>query len=252
MRNTILVFVPTYNERENVLKLYERISNLKLPLDILFIDDNSPDGTGDVLNRIKKPDVFLIHRSGKLGIGSAHRDGIAWAYSHGYALLITMDSDFLHRPEDIPAMIEQSKNADIVVASRFIRQDSLQEWSRWRKFLTTSGHLVTRLFLNIPYDITSAFRLYKIDRIPRALFEKAASRGYSFFPESLNIMNRNGISISEIPVILPKRAYGNSKLKFGDMLQWLLFIVILGFRNILSQEDILPNIDGNKNTMNDP
>ena len=85
MPNTILVFIPTYNERDNVMKLYERISNLRLPLDILFIDDNSPDGTGNVLDRINKPNVFVIHRSGKLGIGSAHKDGIAWAYSHEYA-----------------------------------------------------------------------------------------------------------------------------------------------------------------------
>lgn len=251
MRNRILVFIPTYNERENVLKLYERIANLKLPLDILFIDDNSPDGTGEVLNRINKPDVFVIHRSGKLGIGSAHKDGIAWAYSKGYAQLITMDSDFLHRPEDIPAMMEQSKNSDIVVASRFIRKDSLQEWSLWRKFLTTSGHAVTRLLLNIPYDITGAFRLYKIDRIPKELFEKTVSGGYSFFPESLNILNRNDLCISEIPVILPKRTHGNSKLKFRDMAQWLLFIVLLGFRNIFSKEDILPKSDWDNNNSSD-
>ena len=240
MPNTILVFIPTYNERDNVMKLYERISKLRLPLDILFIDDNSPDGTGNILDQINKPNVFIIHRSGKLGIGSAHKDGIAWAYSHKYAQLITMDSDFLHRPEDIPAMMDQSENSDIVVASRFIQKDSLQEWPLWRKFLTTSGHAVTKLLLNIPYDITGAFRLYKIDRIPRDLFEKAVSNGYSFFPESLNIMNRNGIRISEIPVILPQRTYGNSKLKFRDMVQWLLFIVKLGFRNIFSSKDILP------------
>ena len=102
MSNKTLVFIPTYNERENVMKLYERIVNLKIPLDILFIDDNSPDGTGAVLDQINQPNIYIIHRSGKLGIGSAHRDGIAWAYSHGYEQLITMDSDFLHRPEDIP------------------------------------------------------------------------------------------------------------------------------------------------------
>ncbi|MFA5332015.1 MAG: polyprenol monophosphomannose synthase [Methanoregula sp.] len=243
MPNKILVFIPTYNERDNVMILYERISNLKLPLDILFVDDNSPDGTGGVLDRINKPDVFVIHRSGKFGIGSAHKEGILWAYSHEYSQLITMDSDFLHRPEDIPAMMEKSNNSEIVIASRFIRKDSLQEWKLWRKFLTISGHFVTRLCLNIPYDVTGAFRLYKIDRIPKILFEKIASKGYSFFPESLNIMDRNGIRISEIPVILPKRTYGESKLKFREMVQWLFFVVALGLRNIRSNEDILPGIN---------
>jgi len=243
MANTILVFIPTYNERDNVTKLYERIINLNLPLDILFIDDNSPDGTGAVLDQINKPNVFVIHRSGKLGIGSAHKDGIAWAYSHGYEQLITMDSDFLHRPEDIPAMMEQAKTADIVVTSRFLRDDSLREWTLWRKFLTTSGHMVTKLLLNMPYDITGAFRLYKIDRIPRELFDKVTSNGYPFFPESLNILNRNGFCISEIPVMLPKRTYGNSKLKFRDMVQWLFSILRLGFRNAVSKDDILPGSD---------
>ena len=247
MSNKILVFIPTYNERENVLKLCERILNLKLPLDILFIDDNSPDGTGTVLDNINKPNIFVIHRSGKLGIGSAHRDGIMWAYSHGYDQLITMDSDFLHRPEDIPALMEQSKKSDIVVASRFILKDSLEEWSLWRKVLTGSGHIATRLLLGIPYDITGAFRLYKVDRIPKSLFEKVASKGYSFFPESLNIMNRNGITISEIPVTLPQRTYGNSKLRFKDMVQWFLFIVRLTFQNTFSKKDI--HLEGDRNKL---
>jgi dolichol-phosphate mannosyltransferase len=239
MTDKILVFIPTYNERDNVMMLYERISNLHIALDILFVDDNSPDGTGDVLDQLNKPNVYVIHRPGKLGIGSAHKDGIAWAYSHGYSRLITMDSDFLHRPEDIPALIEQSEKSDIVVASRFIRKDSLKEWSLWRKFLTTSGHAVTKRLLNIPYDITGAFRLYKIDKIPQELFLNITSNGYSFFPESLNLMNINGFSISEIPVFLPKRTYGNSKLKFRDMVQWFLFIMKLGFRNIFHKEDLL-------------
>ncbi len=247
MFNKILVFIPTYNERENVIKLYERITNLNLPLDILFVDDNSPDGTGGVLDQIDKPNIFVIHRSGKLGIGSAHRDGIMWAYSHGYEQLITMDSDFLHRPEDIPALLEQSRNSDIVVASRFIRKDSLKEWSLWRKFLTSSGHIVTTLLLHIPYDITGAFRLYKINKIPRILFEKVVSNGYSFFPESLNIMNRNYITISEVPVVLPKRSYGNSKLKFKDMIHWFLFILRLVLQNCFSKKDILLKPDKKEN-----
>ncbi|MEI8330826.1 MAG: glycosyltransferase [Methanomicrobiales archaeon] len=246
MSNKILVFIPTYNEREYVLKLWERILNLKLPLDILFVDDNSPDGTGAVLDNINNPNIFVIHRAGKMGIGSAHRDGIMWAYSHGYYQLVTMDSDFLHRPEDIPALMEQSKKSDIVVASRFIRKDSLKEWSLWRKVLTGSGHIATKLLLGIPYDITGAFRLYRIDRIPRCLFEKAVSKGYSFFPESLNIMNRNGITISEIPVTLPQRTYGSSKLKFKDIVQWFLFILNLTFQNIFSKNDILLEKNRNK------
>jgi len=236
MSNKILVVIPTYNERGNVIRMYQRIFDLNIPLDILFIDDNSPDGTGDLLDKISETNVFVIHRSGKLGIGSAHKVGIVWAYSHGYSQLITMDSDFLHRPEDIPLLLEQSKYSDIVTTTRFIREDSLKEWSLWRKFFTTTGHIITRLLLKIPYDVTGAFRLYKIDKIPKALFENVISNGYSFFPESLILLYLNKFSISEVPVVLPQRTYGNSKLKFRDMVQWLMFIIKLWYIKTFKKE----------------
>lgn len=239
MSNKILVMIPTYNERDNVIKMCQRIFYLNIPVDILFIDDNSPDGTGDVLDKISKQNVFVVHRSGKLGIGSAHKEGIAWAYSHGYSRLITMDSDFLHRPEDIPLLLEQSKYSDVVTTSRFIREDSLSEWSLWRKFLTISGHIITKFLLNIPYDVTGAFRLYKIDKIPKDLFESVISNGYSFFPESLVILKLNKFSISEVPVVLPQRTYGSSKLKFQDMVQWLLFIIKLWYIKTFNKESLL-------------
>jgi dolichol-phosphate mannosyltransferase len=243
MSNEMLVLIPTYNERDNVIKMNQRIFQLNISVDILFIDDNSPDGTGEILDKISKTNVFVLHRSGKLGIGSAHKDGIAWAYSHGYSSLITMDSDFLHRPEDIPLLLEQSKYSDIVTTSRFIRGDSLSEWSLWRKFLTISGHIITKFLLNMPYDVTGAFRLYNLDKIPKDLFENVISNGYSFFPESLVLLKLNKFSISEVPVVLPQRTYGSSKLKFRDMVQWLLFIIKLWYLIAFKKESFLHRHD---------
>src|SRR5271169_1676147 len=127
-RSGYLVFVPTYNERENVEVLCNEILSLGLDLDILFMDDNSPDGTGDIIDKLvsENANVYVIHRSGKLGIGSAHQDGISWAYDKGYSILITMDCDFTHPPEYIPRIIAHAAGYDVVVGSRYMNKDSLE------------------------------------------------------------------------------------------------------------------------------
>jgi dolichol-phosphate mannosyltransferase len=223
----ILVMLPTYNERENVQKMCQDLSKIDIPVDILFVDDNSPDGTGDVLDGLvkKNPHVLVIHRPGKLGIGSAHKDGIAWVYSHGYTHLVTMDCDFTHSPENIPDLLQCADEYDVVVGSRHMREDSLRGWNLWRKCITRTGHVLTTVLLKIPYDATGAFRLYRLDHIPPKIFRSVSSNGYSFFIESLAILNLNQFRIKEIPIALPPRTYGHSKLRFSDMIQWLAFML---------------------------
>jgi dolichol-phosphate mannosyltransferase len=223
----ILVMVPTYNERENVQKMCQDLSTVDIPADILFIDDNSPDGTGDVLDGLvkKNPRVLVIHRPGKLGIGSAHKDGIAWGYFQGYTHLVTMDCDFTHSPENIPDLLQYADEYDVVVGSRHMREDSLSGWNLWRKCITRTGHVLTTVLLKMPYDATGAFRLYRLDHIPPELFRSVSSNGYSFFIESLAILNLNRFRIKEIPIALPPRTYGHSKLRFSDMIQWLVFML---------------------------
>jgi dolichol-phosphate mannosyltransferase len=223
----ILIMLPTYNERENVQKMCRDLAGLGIPADILFVDDNSPDGTGDVLDGLAQqvPRVLVMHRAGKLGIGSAHKDGIAWVYSHGYTHLVTMDCDFTHSPENIPDLLRCADDYDVVVGSRHLREDSLSGWNLWRKCITRAGHVLTIVLLKMPYDATGAFRLYRLDHIPRELFGSVTSNGYSFFIESLAILNLNGFRIREIPIALPPRTYGHSKLQFSDMIQWLVFML---------------------------
>ena len=214
----ILIFIPTYNESKNVERLFGQIAELGLDSDILFIDDASPDGTGAILDGLasRLARIHVVHRPGKMGIGSAHSAGIDWAYANGYTTLITMDSDFAHSPAYILNLLEQSRKADIVVASRCLQENSLKDWNLLRKFLTRSGHFLTRTLLKMPYDATGAFRLYKIDKISPEVFKLVHSWGYSFFFESLYILLKNGYSISEISVILPSRVYGESKMRFSD------------------------------------
>jgi len=238
--NKTLVMIPTYNEVDNVAKLAHQIIDLQLPCDILFIDDNSPDGTGEKLDRIKGMQggingnplqvIHVIHRSGKLGVGSAHKTGIEYAYARGYDVLVTMDCDGTHNPKDIPEMVAFTQgvvNYDIVVGTRHLWKESLEGWSIWRKFVTHMGHLLTQFLLNMPYDATGAFRAYHLTRLPKEVFGKVESNGYSFFFESLSILNANGYKIQEIPIVLEARAAGHSKLKTSDLIMALLFMVKL-------------------------
>ncbi len=229
----ILVMIPTYNERENVRKMCHDISLTGLSADVVFVDDHSPDGTGDVLDELAKitPRIRVIHRPGKLGIGSAHLDGIRWACAHGYTHLVTMDCDFTHSPDNIPDLLKFSEDYDVVVGSRHMLENSLNGWNLWRKCITRTGHLLTTVLLRMPYDATGAFRLYRIDRIPQEVFGLVTSRGYSFFFESLTILNLNKYRIREIPIALPPRTYGHSKLRFRDMVHALAFMVTI-FWNI--------------------
>jgi len=209
-----LIFIPTYNERENAPMLCEQIHKLGLDADVLFMDDASPDGTGQVLDEIKPrfPRLSVLHREGKLGIGSAHKEAIQWAYDQGYQLLVTMDCDFTHSPADIPQMIAAAQEADLAVGSRWLQARSLPGWNLFRRTMTWLGHWLTRFVLGIRQDASGAFRAYQLNRIPPEVFGLVRSRGYAFFFESLFILNRNGFAIREIPITLPARTYGHSKM----------------------------------------
>ena len=214
-----LIVIPTYNERENVGPMCEQISALGLEADLVFIDDQSPDGTGEVLDQLaaRHARTRVIHRAGKSGIGSAHLDGIALAYAEGYGRLVTLDCDFTHSPELIPRFLERVETADVVVGSRYIEAESLPGWTIVRKALTAGGHLLTKGLLGISQDATGAFRAYDLERIPQEAFGLVRSRGYSFFFESLLVLSRNGFGIAEVPVKLPARTAGHSKMSVGEI-----------------------------------
>jgi dolichol-phosphate mannosyltransferase len=228
-QNQILIFVPTYNEHENAVKLVESLQSLNLNCNILFMDDNSPDGTGRILDELsgRYENLKVLHRSGKLGIGSAHREGLLWAYSHGVTTCITMDCDFTHPPEYIPELLKAAENYDVVITSRYLQKGSLSDWNLFRKTLTLLGHFLTCRLLKMNYDASGAFRLYRLDRVPRNFLDLVASGSYSFFFESLFILDFNKFRIKEIPIVLPSRTCGHSKMKLADALGSLKFLMLI-------------------------
>jgi len=235
-----LIFTPTYNERENIMPMFLAIKGLGLKADILFLDDNSPDGTGEVMEQIKSqnPGVFVIHRTGKLGIGSAHKEGIRWAYEKGYDRLLTMDADFTHSPEYIPAILNLLKDNDVSIGSRYLMKDSLKNWNLLRKTLTWTAHVLTTHLLKLRYDSTGAFRGYNLKTLPHAVFLKVESNSYSFFFESLHLLNFNGFKIVEFPVSLPTRAAGSSKMTVVDALKSVYFLLNMCFKTYFQNSKI--------------
>ncbi len=214
-----MIFIPTYNEHANVRAMCERIVALGLDADLVFMDDASPDGTGRMLDRLADlhPRVSVIHRTGKSGIGSAHVDGIGLAYTRGYDRLVTLDCDFAHSPEQIPMFLAALDSADVVVGSRYMKSGSLPGWTPARRALTNVGHALTRVLLDLPYDATGAFRAYNLRTVSRDVFSVVGSRGYAFFFESLFAIHDNGYTIAEVPIRLPARTYGSSKMSVAEI-----------------------------------
>ena len=218
-RADTLIFVPTYNEHENVRPMVEQLLALDVKADLLFCDDGSPDGTGDVLNELahENPRLTVMHRPGKQGIGSAHLEGISRAYDGGYKRLVTMDCDFTHSPSDIPRLLEAAENAEVVAGSRWQSQGSLPGWTLMRRSLTNLGHFATEKLLGITGDATGAFRVYRLDRIPRRLFSIVTEKGYAFFFQSMFIFTENALRVVNVPIVLPSRTYGHSKMDFTEV-----------------------------------
>jgi dolichol-phosphate mannosyltransferase len=232
----LLIFVPTYNEINNVQNILKELFALSLDVDILFMDDNSPDGTGALLDSLTKtyPRLIVRHRSGKLGIGSAHRDGISWAYEHAYTQILTLDCDATHPPEYIPEFLSKGADFEIVVGSRHLKKSSLQDWSLKRKFLTKLGHWLTFYCLNIPYDATGAFRLYDLDKIPQTFLDKVRSESYAFFFETLFVLHQNSYKVGEVPIHLPSRVNDKSKMRYQDIYDSLSLLAILFFEKVFN------------------
>ncbi len=227
-----LIIIPTYKEELNIKVIYRRIRNNNSDSDILFIDDNSPDKTAEEIKKIIKIDkkVFILEREKKLGIGSAHKDGFQWAIKKKYNFVITIDADLSHEPELIPDMIKNLYKYEIVLTGRFLKKDTLKEWSLIRRLITKTRHTVVKILLGIPYDSSGAFRAYNFDKIKITDLIKAEDNGYSFFWESLYFLYKKNYKILEIPMIQPRRIHGASKIRLADIIRAVTYLIYFYFK----------------------
>lgn len=233
-KKKFLIIIPVYNEKNNIQLIVEKIfKNFKKEISILFIDDNSTDGTRQEIYKIqnKYKYIYLIKRSSKLGIGSAHKCGLKWGYKNQYFIIITMDCDGTHDPSYLNRLIKPLNKFEIVTTNRFMKKNALKGWSIWRIFLTSFRHNLIKFLLGIKYDSSGAFRCYDTSKVKLKDILQAKDNGYSFFWESIFILHNKNYKISEIPINLPSRLTGNSKMKIWDIFHALLYLFYISIKN---------------------
>ena len=230
-----LLIIPTLNERKNITTLFKKIRKIDQEIDILFVDDNSTDGTREEILYLKKrsKSIYYIFRPRKLGIGSAHKDGLKFAYKKKYKIILTMDADGTHNPKYIKNLIKYSTKYDLISTNRFEKKDSLIEWPVHRRFLTKIRFYLINILLNINYDSSGAYRCYNAKNIKLNDILGAKNDGYSFFWESLYLLNKKKYSIKEIPIYLPYRKVGSSKMTMRDIIGSLFYLFKYSIKNLI-------------------
>ena len=234
MTNKILI-IPTYNEKDNVPIIYKKVRKYNLNLDIVFIDDNSPDGTINEIKKIiqKDKNVKLILRKKKGGIGSAHKAAILWSLKKKYKLCITMDSDLTHNPRLIPKMIKLSKKYDLVQTNRFLNKNSIKSWPLYRRVLTKLRFILLNLLLGIKCDSSGAFRCYNFNKLNSKFIFYAKNNSYSFFWETIYILTREKCKIKELSITQKYRVVGSSKLALKDWFHGLYYLFVIFIKDKL-------------------
>ena len=227
----LLIIIPTYNERNNIKKIIDKLlANIK-NFNLLFIDDNSPDGTQKEIKNfmLKNNKIKLLTRKNKKGVGSAHKLGIKWGYKKKYLKIITMDCDGTHDPFYIKKILKKSNECDIVSTNRFIKKNSLSDWSYQKKFLTTFRYNLIKFLFNKSLDSSGAFRCYNTKQVKLKDILKAKNNSYSFFWESMLILNEKYI-VKEIPIKLYARYLDQSKMKISDIFFALFYLFVFYFK----------------------
>jgi dolichol-phosphate mannosyltransferase len=210
-----LVVIPTYNEAESVVEVLDRVLAADQRVDVLVVDDGSPDGTAKlVLGRGEgEPRVQLLERPGKQGLGAAYRAGFAWGLERGYDALVEMDADLSHPPDRLPALLDGLASADLVIGSRYVPGGRTVNWSRLREAISRGGNAYVRLALRLPiHDCTAGYRAYRREVLEALPMAAVRSNGYCFQVEMAHRTWQEGFSVVEVPITFTERASGVSKM----------------------------------------
>jgi dolichol-phosphate mannosyltransferase len=230
-----LVIVPTYNEVDNLEALVEAVLNQSTdrPFDLLIVDDNSPDGTGDLADFLSAESadrVSVVHRAGKLGLGSAYIAGFHYALEHNYQCVFEMDADFSHDPCALPALRSALDDADVVLGSRYVRGGEAPEWPFWRRAMSKGGSAYARLVLGLPFhDLTGGFKAFRRPVLGALDLESIQSSGYAFQIEVTYRCFTHGFRIVEQPIVFGPRTAGRSKMNPRIVAEALLVVWRLRF-----------------------
>ena len=220
MNKSILLIIPTLNEFGNIQKIYNKVQKTDKKINLLFIDDNSTDGTRNIILDLSKKNkkVKYIFRKKKLGIGSAHKLGIKLAKKKNFRYVCTMDCDGTHDPMHIKKMLKKIKDSDLVISNRFLKKNSLKGWDIKRIIITNLRYYLIWILLGTKLDGSGGFRLYDLNKIKIDDILELRDDNYNFFWQSAFLLEYKKYKISEIPINLPNRVIGSSKMRFSDIL----------------------------------
>lgn len=225
MTGRVLVIVPTYNEAGNVGKTVERVRTAVPPADVLVVDDNSPDGTGQIAHRLAELDehVHVLHRPGKAGLGAAYVAGFRWGLDRDHDVLVEMDADGSHQPEELPRLLGALEGADLVLGSRYVPGGRVVNWPRRREMLSRGGNAYARLALGVPLrDATGGYRAFRADALRRLDLDDVASQGYCFQVDLVWRALQSGLRVVEVPVTFIERVEGTSKMSSSIVFEALI------------------------------
>ncbi len=234
----VLVTLATYNERDNLPELVRAIFDVAPQVHVLVIDDNSPDGTGQLADELSAADprVRVLHRAGKLGLGTASIAGMTYAIERGYDFMLNMDADFSHHPRYIPGLLAGMTDYDVMIGSRYVPGGGVPGWPLKRRLMSKAINTYARLLLRLPArDTSGAFRCYRVASLRQIDFTRVISRGYSFQEEMLYWCRRGGCRIGETPIVFEDRRHGASKINRTEALAALWIIFWVGLKGLFGR-----------------
>jgi dolichol-phosphate mannosyltransferase len=211
----VVVIIPTYNERDNLRPITARVRSAVPDADVLVVDDNSPDGTGELADELAAADdqIHVLHRSVKAGLGAAYIAGFQWSLDQGYDAMVEMDADGSHQPEDLPRLLRALDDADAVLGSRYVPGGKVANWAKSREFLSRGGNTYVRLMLGIPlHDATGGYRVYRATTLRKIRLDNVESQGYCFQIDLSLRAIQAGLKVVEVPITFVERSRGASKM----------------------------------------
>ncbi len=227
----ILVIIPTYNEIDNVHRIISRVRSAVPEADILVADDNSPDGTGARADELAASDesIHVMHRLGKEGLAAAYMAGFAWGLEHGYEVLVEMDADGSHQPEQLPLLLDALRDADLVLGSRWIPGGEVVNWPKSREVLSRGGNLYTRMALSLSLkDATGGYRAFRASTLRRLQLDDLASQGYCFQVDMARRALAQDLRVVEVPITFVEREFGTSKMSGSIVREALWRVTVWG------------------------
>ncbi|MGH8891338.1 MAG: polyprenol monophosphomannose synthase [Acidothermaceae bacterium] len=228
---SVLVIIPTYQELENLPLIVRRIRSSVPEAHILVADDNSPDGTGQLADEFANNDdhVHVLHRPAKAGLGAAYIAGFGWALERGYDVLVEMDADGSHQPEQLPLLLDALETADVVLGSRWVAGGKVENWPKSREILSRGANIYARLALGIPlHDATGGYRAYRSKVLAALDFDAIRSRGYCFQVDLVLRSLARGFRVVEVPIVFVERALGASKMNRSIVLEAFWRVTVWG------------------------